>query len=91
MWSLEAVADGFHQSVDQPLPRSSAVRSIACDVAVSNQLLQWRESVWVRAAGCGMLEVVLFPFLDTVLSKSLEPPLIGKWVQGLIEIVCKYK
>lgn len=33
----------------------------------------------------------VIPLLDTVLSKSLEPPLIGKWVQGLIEIVCKYK
>lgn len=38
--TLEAVADGLHQPVDQPLARGSAVRSVAGDVAVRYQLLQ---------------------------------------------------
>ena len=38
--ALEAVTDGLHQPVDQPLTRSPAVRGVACDVAVRYQLLQ---------------------------------------------------
>lgn len=37
--ALEAVADGFHQPVDEPLARGPAVRSVARDVAIRNQLL----------------------------------------------------
>lgn len=38
--ALEAVADGFHQTVDQPLAGASAVRSVTRDVTVRDQLLQ---------------------------------------------------
>lgn len=40
LWALEAVADGFHQPVDQPLAGASAVRSVPRDVTVSDELLQ---------------------------------------------------
>lgn len=49
LWTLEAVADGFHQPVDQPLTGSSTVGGVARDVAISNQLLQWGERAQVRA------------------------------------------
>lgn len=39
LWTLETVADGFHQPVDQPLARGSAVGGVAGDVAVRDELL----------------------------------------------------
>lgn len=59
--ALEAVADGFHQPVDEPLARGSAVRGIARDVAVRDQLLPRTNSAQVRAAEAAwaILRVVL--------------------------------
>ena len=34
LWALEAVTDGLHKPIDQPLPWSAAVCGIAGDVAI---------------------------------------------------------
>lgn len=69
--ALEAVADGFHQPVDEPLAGRSAVRSVACDVAVRDQLLlggaNEQQSVMYRCGRAlqsilgGGISVVLMP------------------------------
>lgn len=56
--ALEAVADGFHQPVDEPLARGSAVRSVACDVAVRDQLLLGANGRQVGAAEWDVLSTV---------------------------------
>lgn len=40
--ALEAVADGLHQAVDEPLARAPAVRGVPRDVAVSDKFLPGR-------------------------------------------------
>lgn len=37
--ALEAVADGFHQAVDEPLAGGPAVGGVSCDVAVGDEFL----------------------------------------------------
>lgn len=49
--ALEAVADGLHQPVDEPLARRPAVRGVARDVAVRDQLLSGRNRARVRRTG----------------------------------------
>lgn len=47
--ALEAAADGLHDPVDQPLPRSRAVGGAAGQVAVRDQLLQGQTQTQLRA------------------------------------------
>lgn len=42
--ALEAVADGFHQAVDEPLAGGPAVGGISCDVAVRDEFLPGKKN-----------------------------------------------
>lgn len=49
--ALEAVADGFHQAVDEPLAGGPAVGGVSCDVAVRDEFLPGKTKKTQQSVG----------------------------------------
>lgn len=49
--ALEAVADGFHQAVDESLAGGPAVGGVSCDVAVRDEFLPGKKNKTKQSAG----------------------------------------